>query len=242
MQLKNIKNMEIVKHESNQFKGFFSHTLDTFLEASQFHYKNTGVIRPSQIHMCQRLLAADILNILPFEPTNAVQQRVLDNGSYVHKRILQKYLPKMGIVSHILDIKKGEVKPFIEISLKDSELWLKGSPDAVIVNPNDGLAYVFELKSMRTGEFQTLMFPKPEHIMQLHCYFYLSNIPRGILFYENKDDQKTKEFIVQKDDLLMQNILNKIGRIQEAIKNKNFINLPCENLDKKTCKCRGLMV
>jgi len=232
---------EITKHDNQSFKGFFTQALDTYLESSQNHYPNTGVIRPSMIHLCSRLIAADILNILPVEPNSAVQQRVLDNGIYVHKRILQKYLPKMGIVSHILDIKKGEVKPFIEVSLRDDSLWLKGNPDAVIINTDNGLPYVFELKSIRSGEFQSLMFPKPEHVIQLHCYFNLTNIPRGILFYECKDSQRTKEFQVERDELLMTNILNKISKIQVAVKNKN-LGIPCDNTTSKACKCAGLMI
>lgn len=232
--------MEIIKHESGQFNGFFTEALDSFLESSQVHYNNTGVIRPSQIHECAKYLAADILNLIPFEPKSAVQQRVLDNGTYVHKRMLQKYLPKMGITSYILDLKKGEVKPFIEVSLRDDALWLKGNPDAIIINSTDGLPYVFELKSMRTGEFQNLMFAKPEHVLQLHCYFYLSNISQGILFYENKDDQKTKEFVIQRDELIMSGILKKISNIQQAVRNK--ILPECDFLDKKSCKCRGLLI
>jgi hypothetical protein len=232
--------MDIVKHEPNQFKNFFTEALDHYLEASQIPSKNTGIIRPSQIHYCSRWLAADILGKIPFEPKTAIQERILNNGSYVHKRYLNKYVPKMGIVSHILDIRKGEVKPFIEVSLRDDSLWLKGSPDAIIVNPNDGLAYVFELKSIRDGEFKTLEFAKPEHVLQLHCYFYLANIGQGILFYESKDSQQTKEFIIKRDELIMNNILNKIYKIQKAVQEK--ILPECEFQMKKTCHCRGLLV
>jgi hypothetical protein len=232
---------EITKHEPNQFKGFFSETLDGYLKSIQAPYPNTKVIRPSQIHMCQRWIVGDLLGVVPFEPKSAVQQRVLDNGSYVHKRILQKYLPRMGIASHILDIKKGEVKPFIEVSLKDENLWLKGSPDAVILNPSNGLAYVFELKSMRDGEFRILEEGKAEHVMQLHLYFWLTNIPRGILFYENKDSQQTKEFVVERDENIMNALLNKIANIQKAVVEKN-LNIPCENSMKKSCICSSLLV
>jgi hypothetical protein len=231
----------ITKHEPNQFKGFFTETLDGYLQSIQAPYPNTKVIRPSQIHECSRWIVGDILGLIPFEPKSAVQQRVLDNGQYVHKRILQKYLPRMGIVSHILDIKKGEVKPFIEISLRDDALWMKGSPDAIILNPNDGLPYVFELKSMRDGEFKGLEEAKAEHVLQLHCYFYLTNIGQGILFYENKDNQQTKEFVVKKDDGLMNSILNKISLIQKAVAEKN-LNISCDFPDKKACHCSVLLV
>lgn len=231
----------IIKHESDQFKGFFTRTLDSYLTSIQAPYPNKRVIRPSQIHLCSRWIVGDILGRVPFEPNNAVQQRVLDNGSYVHKRILEKYLPRMGIVSHILDIKKGEVKPFIEVPLRDDTLWMRGNPDAIILNPNDGLIYVFELKSMRDGEFRILEEAKPEHVLQLHCYFWLTNISQGILFYENKDSQQTKEFVVQKDDILMNHILNKISLIQKAA-TENNLNIPCDFSERKTCKCRGLLV
>jgi len=231
----------IFKHEPGQFRGFFSETLDSFLKSIQAPYTNTKVIRPSQIHLCQRWIVGDLLGRIPFEPNSAVQQRVLDNGSYVHKRILQKYLPRMGIVPYILDIKKGELKQFIEVSLRDDSLWLKGSPDALILNPNDGLVYVFELKSMRDGEFKILEDAKIEHIMQVHLYMWLTNIPRAILFYENKDSQQTKEFVIQKSDILMNKILNKISLIQKAATESN-LNIPCENTSVNACKCSKILI
>ena len=231
----------IIKHNPGDFKGFFTQALDGYLQSIQVPYPNTRVIRPSQIYECSRWIVGDLLGRITFEPKSAVQQRVLDNGSYVHKRILQKYLPRMGLVSHILDLKKGEVKPFIEISLRDDTLWMKGSPDAIILNPNDGLPYVFELKSIRDGEFRILEDAKLEHIMQLHCYFYLTNIKQGILFYENKDNQQTKEFVIQKSEILMNKILNKISLIQKAVVENN-LNIPCDFPLKKTCHCTQVMV
>jgi hypothetical protein len=232
---------EIFKHEPGQFRSFFSETLDGYLKSIQAPWPNTKVIRPSQIHECQRWIVGDILGRIPFESKSAVQQRVLDNGTYVHKRVLGKYLPRMGIVPYILDIKKAELKQFIEISLRDDSLWLKGSPDALIVNPNDGLVYVFELKSMRDGEFRILEDAKIEHIMQLHCYFWLTTLTNGILFYENKDNQQTKEFVIQKSDVLMNKILNKISLIQKAVLENN-LNIPCENVGPNSCKCAKVMV
>lgn len=230
----------ITKHNPGDFKGFFSEQLDNYLKAIQSPYPNTKVIRPSQIHECQRWIVGDILGVLPFEPKSPVQQRILQNGTYVHKRFLSSYLPRMGLASKILDVKTGKLQDFIEIKLEDSDFWLKGAPDAVIINPNNGRQYVMELKSISDSQFKILEAPKPEHLMQVNLYMYLTNLNDCDIVYEDKDTQGIKEFIIQKDPILLQSLLEKIRLIQRHVVDKTFP--PCEYPEIKSCHCKQVMI
>jgi hypothetical protein len=223
------------------FDGFFTDQLKEMLEAPR-EIHHTTVIRPSQILECKRWIVGDLLGFSEAEDLPANTHRVLDNGTYVHKRYLQKYIPKMGCAVKIYDVKERRIKPFIEITLQDFDYWLKGSPDALILNKNDGLPYVFELKSMREFLFRSLIAPEPAHVAQLHLYMFLTNVPRGILFYEAKDSQDTKEFLVNKDDSLLVSLLSRIRDIQALVSQYHQVGkLPlCEFPSARKCRCNEL--
>lgn len=205
--------------------------------------KNTRVIRPSQITECVRWLTADMLGIAPPMKVPPQLRKIFDNGNYVHKRYLKKYLVKMGIAAKVLNKKTGIEDCFIEMTIYDDKTWVKGAPDAVVVNPEDGLPYIFELKSINDYGFKKLVQPEEAHILQVHLYMMLlSEIPRAAVFYEDKDTQSTKEFIVLKDDNVIKYLQDRIALIQKyVLEYPETKMLPlCEFPDKKTCNCGGI--
>ena len=126
--------IQVVNTGKQKFEGFFTRQLKEVLETPTAPYTRNQVIRPSQILECRRFLVGDLVGLSPFEDISAHQHKIFDNGTYVHKRYLQKYIPRMGNALRIFDVKAQKVKPFIEITLLDTEYWLKGAPDAVILN------------------------------------------------------------------------------------------------------------
>lgn len=188
--------IRIVKETEAGTGGFFSTLLNKFLEASRFKVQRDRIIRPSQVTECMRYQVAEILNLPMEDNLNGRIQRIFDNGSYVHKRYLRGYLPKLGIVAKVFDSKSQKYKDFIEVSLYNEEYWVKGSPDAVIINFDEGLPYVFELKSMKAENFYGLTEPDWTYLAQVHLYMMLTNIPRALIVYENKNNQEIKEFVI----------------------------------------------
>jgi hypothetical protein len=157
----------------------------------------------------------------------------------VHKRYLKSYLPKLGIVSKIYDAKTRKKKDFIEISVTNAEYWLKGSPDAVIINFDEGLPYVFELKSIKAENFYGLTEPEWTYLAQVHLYMFLTGIPRALIVYESKNTQEIKEFVIKQDDAVLKSLLERIKKIQGHVESNTLPS--CENtLGRYKCKCTAI--
>lgn len=222
----------ITKQVEEGQDGIFTRQLNSYLhEKANNFFPRERIIRPSEIHQCTRKILYNILGIPTGDSITEGQQKIFDNGTYVHKRYLKSYLPKLGCASTI------DGKDFIEISLRNDFLWLKGSPDAVIFSRETGLPYVFELKSIRQESFWKLKAPQSAHIQQVHLYMLLTGIPRSIVFYENKNTQATKEFLVAQNDKLMASLLDKIALIQKYVAQYDLTKtVPSQDVNEDLCK------
>lgn len=208
--------IKIIKRLPKVDKGWFSQDLDSYLNsksAGSSNYARKRTIRPSEIGQCTRKIVRLILNQVKDTPVDAKQQRTFDMGNSVHKRYLTTYVPSIGCAVML------DGKPFIEHTIEDKALWLRGAPDAVIINKQDGLMYIFELKSIKQELFLELTTPSEEYLDQVHLYMYMTNIPRAIVFYENKNNQDITEFHIDLDKKRLENVLNKVKAIQDYVIN-----------------------
>jgi hypothetical protein len=212
--------IKIIKDTRVGTDGFFTRILTEYLPKRSFSYPSTErTIHPSSITECTRRIVWDLLRLPRVGTIIPRIQRIFDNGNYVHKRYLNSYIPNIGCAAKFYEHKNGKLvcKDFIEKSLKNSEYWLKGTPDAVIINFEDGLPYIFELKSIRQELFMTMQQPDWGYMAQVHLYMFLTGIPRAIVFYESKNDQDVKEFLVLQDQSILDQLLQKIKLIQDYV-------------------------
>jgi len=105
-------------------------------------------------------------------------KRILDNGNYVHSRIY-KYLIEMGLMIAA------------EIKAVENELF-HGRADAIITDKKKNI-YVLDIKSCSMWVFNKLTEPQFSDKLQVLLYCYYMNIPKGIVLYENKDNQSIKD-------------------------------------------------
>jgi hypothetical protein len=128
--------------------------------------------------------------------------RIFDNGHGVHER-LQKYLKDIGVLVEA------------EVPVVNQEYEICGSADGIIKLRNrEG---VIEIKSINSNGFYSTYEPKPEHLIQINVYMFCLDIPRGCVLYENKNNQKLKEFYVKLDSEILDPILEKIRYVQLCI-------------------------
>jgi hypothetical protein len=216
--------MIIVKRPGRLKKGWFAQDLDAYLKTKSSavsNYKRKHTIRPSEISGCTRKIVRMLLNQIQQKPVEPKQQRIFDNGNSVHRRYLKSYLPAIGNVAIVEIEENGALvqKPFIEVSIEDPELWLKGAPDAVVINKRDDLPYIFELKSIKQESFEILEAPSEEYLDQVHLYMYMTKIPRAIVFYENKNNQDIIDFYIELDQARLDGLLEKAKSIKEYVLN-----------------------
>lgn len=130
-------------------------------------------------------------------------QRIFDNGHYFHARI-QKYVKDMGIVmvdEFFGDKENGHLCEEVKL---EHPCGLTGRSDNFV--RLDNVLNVIDYKSIRQEQFNLLHKPLEKHAKQVWLYLgmvealtppHLANLPiRGLLVYENKNDQSLKEFLV----------------------------------------------
>lgn len=193
---------------------------------------------PSSVGRCLRETTYRMLKY-PATPKSGTNLQVLENGNSFHQR-MEDTLADMGIM----------VAP--ELSLKDESLCIYGRSDAIVwnflddafeeeedtsnqielYNTKDEVIYVgpknrvllVDFKSIQDKSFNKLpkKKPKKEHEMQLQLYFYLTGINKGILYYENKNNQQTTEYVIERNDKIISDVLEEIKYCVDLAKQREL--------------------
>lgn len=185
-----------------------------------------GKFYPSSVGRCKRQIAYQMLGY-PGKPIPGRNLLIMENGTSFHNR-MEHIFEKMGIM----------IAP--ELSLKSEELRISGRSDAIVWNwmktapvendtivelktPDGTVVYngpqsdvlIVELKSINNKNWEKLpkTLPKMEHRMQLQLYMYLTGINQGCVYYENKDTQEQKYYYVERNDIMIQQIVDDIRTI-----------------------------
>ncbi len=170
--------------------------LDQQRDKNQIHFYITDAGK------CPRAVFFKFKNA-PCKPMNARILRIFEHGELLHRNIFNiLYRLRIGVTT--------------EVAIPSQEI-ISGRADAIICINNQN--YVLDIKSMNSMIFRKLTSPKPENIYQIQLYMHYFNIPKGILFYIDKDRQEIKEFIVDYDQKLVKQLLANFQELQEKIKN-----------------------
>lgn len=122
-----------------------------------------------------------------------------------------------------------------ELGFLDEDTFLGGHIDAVlclhnyeingtIITEDDSVEnshMIVDFKSIRSESFKTLTSPKPNHITQMQIYFYLSGLKYGKFLYENKNDQMFREFLVERDEVVIQEKVAQAKLLKRIVTNIN---------------------
>jgi hypothetical protein len=93
---------------------------------------------------------------------------------------------------------------YVELGFHDEMVtnW-GGHLDAIVDipgSPEGTPPIIVDFKTMNPFQFGTLDSPLPKHKTQMQIYLYLSKLQMGKFIYEDKGNQKVKEFNVYRDD------------------------------------------
>lgn len=135
---------------------------------------------------CDRVVGARLLGYRFPESIGPRQQRILDNGQYVHLR-WQNYFLSLPPAWQVEIAKVYRIWPLI------------GEADVVVEHPAFG-RFIVEIKSMNSQRMSALREPPPEHRAQLNHYLGLAQLSLGFFLYENKNDQEVSILTLQPSD------------------------------------------
>ena len=176
--------------------------IDDYLKTRPMETRATRCFHPSTLHKPPEYLLKTYFDGEPEVDHSSQLLRVFDNGHDVHKRI-QKYLRELGLLKEI------------ECPVENREYEIRGHADGIL--EIDGKKGVLEIKSINSRGFYGLFEPDERHLIQANVYMFCLEIPRGVILYENKDNQGLKEFLVKQDPKVLRPVLEKIKLVQSWI-------------------------
>ena len=113
---------------------------------------------------------------------------------------------------------------------------ISGRVDFILKHGEYGEA-ALELKSINSRGFGALSKgPKPEHVVQLQLYLNLLPMEKGIILYENKNDQQLKSFVLDKDIKAYGFLLDRCYKIM------SMTSAPQKCTGNKWCRCKGVAI
>ena len=181
--------------------------IDDYLKGTMYPPR-VGVFHPSTLsNKCDRAVWLIYHGHMPNTPLEPTLQRIFQNGNYLEKRV-ETWFSGMGLLM-------GR-----EIPVKWDAPEISGRIDFLIRHANSGIIPI-ELKSINTAGFGKLRKPKDEHQLQLQMYLNMGDYDVGTVLYENKNDQKIKSFVVERDLDQWTAILDRCYKIMNMVEPPN---------------------
>ena len=142
-----------------------------------------GFFHPSDFsNVCDAFLAFRYLGAPAVSVIEPKTQRIFDYGN-IRESYLREYLRVAGVSL----ITKPEDR-LIEIP----HLHIRGELDDKVQNPLTKEKHIIDYKTMRSDLFEKLEEAIPGHRLQIHPYMFATEIYKGFILYENKNDQSLK--------------------------------------------------
>lgn len=215
--------------EADKFCQIIDKHLSTIHEISD---RKKNVFHPSFMHNdCPRAIVYNYLGTGDFVVTDPRVKRIFANGHNVHSRI-QKLLKDWGLLLEE------------EVTAENKEWRIYGHCDGILKlkrktsdNNIKEIKVALEIKSINLKGFEYALKkgPKIEHICQVRIYMWLLGLKQGILYYECKNDQRHKAWIVGQNEKTINEVKNKIKAAIEYVDKKE---LPDASYNDNLLECR----
>ncbi len=204
--------------------------VDAYLDSSQEgNRRDAGWFHPSALaSKCDAYLAFEFLGA-PQDPwITARLRRIFDNG---HGRdgYWKRYLAKAKL-SQVKKNKNGTDKRYDCFGCDNKRVTdrhvcvpsvrLRGEFDDRIINPHNKEESIFEFKTKNDALWKRLKGePDYAHTLQVTAYMAATGVQRGMVVYENKNDQQVKQINVFFDHGLWTTMIQRLSSIVEQLQN-----------------------
>lgn len=180
------------------------------------HTRALEVIHCSEVFYCPRAIYYCRLGEMPVDRIKPDTRLIFDTGHAVHGQ-LQGYLTEHFGNAIMIETECGCPDPP-----------LRGHIDGVLVQ-DEGDDIGIEIKSIKdegfnrppiSGSVRGANQPFKSHLWQVHCYMWATGLRSFIVLYYNKNTSEMKEFLVEWDDSIWSDVMQRINLIEEAVAGK----------------------
>jgi len=147
--------------------------------------------------------------------------------SYKHPKELGANVRKvfhMGNLVHdfVVEVLKSSKNPEVEllqtempIVIDKKKYILSGRVDNILLVKKSDEKVLVEVKS--TKMLDMVKEPHTSHIMQLQLYLHATEIKKGLLLYVEKSTLESREFVVEYDDDVLQDVMSRFDLLHDHI-------------------------
>jgi len=175
----------------------------------EFKPKTHGRYYPSEIGKCLR----DVWYSYKFpQPTPVDRIKIFEAGNIMHHFVAEVMRSEKNLQVKLID---NEL-PF---QLQVRDFIISGRIDDLLLVLADNRRLLVEVKSVSRLDFTNE--PQPQHMMQLQLYLHAlkksHNIDAGALLYIEKNTLQSKTFVVQPDELLAADALDRFSKLHNFL-------------------------
>lgn len=167
-------------------------------------YTRAGVLHPSSEHLCMRRQLFSFLDVEGVHHFDSALQNRFNNGTWIHMR-WQAMLMEAGIL-HDIEVPVTIPKYRLRGSMDGQGTWKRKE-------------FGFELKGWSAIPDE----PKDYHVRQIQTYMFASGLEQFSVVYEHKSSQDWTEFLVDRDDDVIDVIEERLKELNGAIDNEVLI-------------------
>jgi hypothetical protein len=190
--------------------------------------RRSGCLSPSSLCGCERQAVMKFAQVRGKRKIDPDLQLIFETGDWTHHKWqaifadMEKVLGRgkfrcRGIEQHVY------IPELYIAGTLDAELWIKPDPE------QSGYRVVIDIKSINKRGFEWVMHqdaPIDHHVKQIITYMKARNIKTGILWYENKDNQQLKGFVVRYEDDAWKTVTAWSRSVISALNNESLPPIP----------------
>lgn len=177
-----------------------------------------GRLSPSTICGCERQAAFKFLGVKARKRIDPELELRFDDGNWRHHR----WEATFKDMEAVLGKKKFEVLS-IEARVMVPELYVAGALDAKVLIHRK--PWVIDIKGINRRGFEYVyqrQAPIEDHPKQLCCYCVAEDVPRGMLLYDNKDDNRTMVFAIEHNPVIWNEVQEWCQRVVRKLERKKL--------------------
>lgn len=177
-----------------------------------------GRISPSSVGGCEREAVFKFVGARGRRRIDPDTELLFDDGNWRHHRWQATFRDMEAVLgSDVFEVVQ------IEGRARSRRLRTAGNFDAWV--RIHGVDYIIDFKGANDAMFNRVQrddAPLEKHIMQLLLYMKAKGVTRGIVMYDNKNNQLTKNFVITFDDKEWRETVNWIGRVLAKIEQRRL--------------------